>query len=212
MTVRWEIKLAVFSLVAVQVVTSFGAIALLGSHAGGAAAEAGAWAMVLLALIGLGASAVVLRRLVTRVAVPVDRIEDALAGFGRGDGFRRCRLDAAPAELTRIAASISTLIDSRSAGEEDPREVAAADRAALLHFLDGMAAPAIVVSRRGIPTAGSASALARLETDPTGALKRALEATAASGRAAAGVASVIPIANGALFLCTLQVPLRASPS
>jgi hypothetical protein len=204
MTVRWEIKLAVFSLVAVQVVTSFGAIALLGSGAGGALAEAGAWAMVLLALIGLGASAVVLRRLVARIAVPVDRIDEALTGFGRGDGFRRCRLDAAAAELTRIAASISALMDTRSAGEEDPREIAAADRAALLHLLDGLAAPAIVVSRRGIPTALSASALARLEADSGGALKRSLESAAASGRAAAGVASVIPIANGALFLCTLQ--------
>jgi hypothetical protein len=202
MTVRWEIKLAVFSLVAVQVVTSFGAIALLGSHAGGALAEAGAWAMVLLALIGLGASAVVFRRLVARVAVPLDRIDDALIGFGRGDGFRRCRLDAAPAELTRIAASISSLMDSQSAGEEDPREIAAADRAALLHLLDGMAAPAIVVSRRGIPTALSASALARLEADSGGALKRSLEA-AASGRSAPGVASVTPIAGGTLFLCTL---------
>ena len=203
MSVRGELRLAIFTLVAIQIVMAFGAIALLGSHAGGAAAEAGAWAMVLLALIGVGASAVVLRRLVARVAVPVDRIDEALTGFARGDGFRRCRLDPAPAELTRIAASISTLMDAHGAGDENPREIAAADRTALLHLLDGMAAPAIVVNRRGTPTALSASALARLEADPTGALKRALEATAASGRAAAGVASVTPIANGALFLCTL---------
>jgi hypothetical protein len=203
MTVRRELRLAVVSLVAVQVIAAFGAIALLGSHAGGAVAEAGAWAMVLLALIGLGVSAVVFRRLVTRVAAPLDRIDEALAGFGRGDGFRRCRLDPAPADLLRIAASISALMDSRGGGDEDPREIAAADRAALLHFLDAMPAPALVVDRRGAPTAPNASALARLEADSGGTVKRSLEAAAETGRPAPGVASVTPIAGGTLFLCTL---------
>lgn len=204
MSVRGELKLAVFALVAIQIVMAFGAIALLGSHAGGAVAEAGAWAMVLLALVGLGASAVILKRLMARVAAPLDRIDEAIIGFGRGDGFRRPRLDPAPTELGRIASSISAIMDSRAGAEGDPREIAAADRAALLHFLDGLAAPAVVVNRRGSPTAASASALARLEADPMGALKRALEAAALSGRPAAGVASVTPISGGTLFLCALS--------
>jgi len=203
MTVRRELRLAVVSLVAVQVIAAFGAIALLGGGAGGAVAEAGAWAMVLLALIGVGVSAFVFRRLVTRVAAPLDRIDEALVGFGRGDRFRRCRLDPAPDDLLRIAASISALMDSRRGGEEDPREVAAADRAALLHFLDAMPAPAVVVDRRGAATAPSASALARLGSDANGALKRSLRIAAESGRPAPGVASVTPIAGGTFFLCTL---------
>jgi hypothetical protein len=202
MSARWEIKLAVLALVAIQVVTSLGAIALLGRRAGDAVSMAGAWSMVLLALIGLAASAVVLRRLVARIAVPVARIDEALAAYGSGDGFRRIRLDAAPPELTRIAASVCGLMDPRSADEEDPRAVAAADRAVLLHLLDGMAAPAIVVDRHGTPTALSASALSRLEADPGGAIKRSLQA-AATGQSAPGVASVTSI-GGTLYLCTLQ--------
>jgi hypothetical protein len=202
MSVRSEIRLAAFALVAIQVVSSLGAIALLGRGAGDAVSMAGAWSMVLLALIGLAASAVVLRRLVARVAVPVERIDEALAGFGGGDGFRRIRLDAAPPELTRIAASICSLMDPRSADEEDPRAVAAADRAVLLHLLDGMAAPALVVDRSGTPTALSVSALARLEADTGGAIKRSLKA-AAAGQSATGVASVTSV-GGTLFLCTLN--------
>jgi len=207
MSVRAEIRAAVLALVAIQVVTAFGAIALLGSHAGPALAAAGAWAMVILALVGLGASAVVLRRLTVRVAAPVARIDDALAGAGRGDPFRRIRLEGVPADLDRIAGAISAVMDAHAGGEGDPRAIAAADRAALLHLLDGMPAPALVVDRRGVPTAASATALARLAADDGGALRRALS-LAATGAAAPGVASAAKIGDGALCLCTLAAQGR----
>jgi hypothetical protein len=202
MTARFEIKLAVFSLLAIQIVTSFGAIALLG-RSDGAVAAAGAWAMVILALLGLVASAFVLRRLVLRIAVPLERIDEALQDHERGDGFRRCRFDEAPQELSRIAASVSALMDPHVAADEDPREAAAADRAALLHLLDAMISPTAVVNRHGVPTALSASALARLESDAGDGLRRALEA-AVSGRPSDGIASATPIGDGTLFLCALR--------
>jgi hypothetical protein len=203
MSVRTEIRLAVSALVAVQVVMALGAIALLGRGAEGGTALAGAWSMVLLALIGLGTSAIVFKRLTARIVAPVAKLDEALAAFGRGDSFRRVRLDAAPPDLARIAAAACGLMDPRGADEEDPRAIAAADRAALLHLLDGMAAPALVVDRRGVPTAVSAAALARLAADSGGALRRAL-AAAATGQITGGVASVAPVGGGAAFLCTLS--------
>lgn len=202
MSVHGEIRLAVLGMLAVQIVTSFGAIALLGREGSGPVAMAGAWAMVILAMLGLGASAVALRRLRARIVAPILGLDAALLARGRGDALRRCRLDEAPLELRRIADAVGALMDPRDEGGEDPRDVAAADRAALLHLLDALPAPALVVNGRGVPLALSAAAHVRLETDEGGAIVKAL-GDAAAGRPAPGIASAAPIGGGALFLCTL---------
>ena len=76
--------------------------------------SAGAWSVVLLGLLILGASQIFAGRLERRVVKPLLAIEDAARAAAEGDAHRRCPVDptAAP-EISTLARGINRLLDVR---------------------------------------------------------------------------------------------------
>jgi len=74
---------------------------------------AGAWAMVLLGLIGFVTSLVVTRRLRRRIVEPVEELYDVLSSVADGDLHRRCHVPATSAELAFALRSVNDLLDQR---------------------------------------------------------------------------------------------------
>ncbi len=133
-------------------------------------AEAGAWAMAILGGLSLLLAFFVSRRIDRRLIAPLSELDRATRAAARGERFRRCHIEDAPLEVSRVADSINQLMDR---GDEDTTHAEAArvariDRAALLALLDAEAEAAVVVDEDGAIVAMSRSAMARLDHDTEG--------------------------------------------
>ncbi|MCA9727150.1 MAG: hypothetical protein KC729_05655 [Candidatus Eisenbacteria bacterium] len=123
--------------------------------------SAGAWSAVFLAFFSFLLTLWGVRRLRRRVIAPMVDIYDVLESVRRGDVHRRCRANAGPVEIQRLASSINLLLDGGMEGlrpEEEDRPVDAA-RGALVMMLEERSAPTILVDAEGNIVATNSSAL-----------------------------------------------------
>lgn len=88
--------------------------------------EAGAWAAVLMAVLGFAVGVVVLIRVDRRIAEPLDEIDAVLRAYRGGDAYRRCQFRDAPPELRELMGTVNDLLDRRASGGE-PREAPSAE-------------------------------------------------------------------------------------
>lgn len=129
---------------------------------------AGAWAAVLLALLGVATGLLVIRRLQRRLLLPLDELHATLGSFREGDSMRRCRFGDAPQELLEVRNVVNDLLDREQVDPcDDERTRDATERAALLRLLDERATPTLVLAEDGSVIAGNVGALAVLDDDPT---------------------------------------------
>ncbi|HSF16253.1 MAG TPA: hypothetical protein VLK65_11945 [Vicinamibacteria bacterium] len=88
--------------------------------------EAGAWAVVLMALAGFAVGIVVAVRIQKRVVEPLDEIHGVIVSEKAGDPYRRCQYREAPPEVREIMSTLNELLDYRfstsgQAPEPQPR-------------------------------------------------------------------------------------------
>ena len=74
---------------------------------------AGAWAMVILGLLGVLLAVAVFRRLLRRLLHPLGELDETLRAAVRGDRHRRTHVEEAPDDLRRLAADLNSLLDQR---------------------------------------------------------------------------------------------------
>lgn len=89
---------------------------------------AGAWAVVLLGLLGLLLATFFVRRLVRRLLRPLAELQQTLAAAAGGDARRRALVERAPLELLQMAAALNALLDRGLASGGDSRSPRGAPR------------------------------------------------------------------------------------
>ncbi len=155
---------------------------------------AGAWAAVLLALLGVATGLLVIRRLQRRLLLPLDELHATLGSFREGDAMRRCRFGDAPQELIEVRNVVNDLLDREDVGPcDDERHRDAAERAALLVLLDQRPTPTLVLAADGGVIAGNVAALAAMEDDPAW---RAAITALRSGKTAVAPLLALPLQTG----------------
>jgi nitrogen fixation/metabolism regulation signal transduction histidine kinase len=75
--------------------------------------SAGAWAAVFVGLLSFLLSVFVIVRLQNRFVRPLVDLHQVLESARDGDRFRRCRLAAAPREITQVTQAVNRLLDER---------------------------------------------------------------------------------------------------
>lgn len=110
----------------------------------------GAWAVVLLGSCTLVFSLLAAARIRRRLLAPVSELHEVLQAVEAGERYRRYTRGGHPAEFEQIGTAVNRLLEERwSRAVEIQRELAALDRAALLHLIDQRPEPVMVVDQRG---------------------------------------------------------------
>ena len=109
---------------------------------------AGAWACVVLGLIGFAFFIVYARRLRRRISDPLQEIERVIDALHSGDTYRRC-VASGPDEIQAIAFGLNGLLDQQTARELAAEAEVPADRTSLLYFLDQLDEPTLLVDQEG---------------------------------------------------------------
>lgn len=73
--------------------------------------SSGAWAAVVLALVGFLVSVLVVRHTMHGVVEPVEELESVLQSYRQGDRYRRCQGRAASQEMRRVLSAVNLLLD-----------------------------------------------------------------------------------------------------
>ncbi|MBX3273377.1 MAG: hypothetical protein KF729_24150 [Sandaracinaceae bacterium] len=160
---------------------------------------AGRWALALLGVIGIFASAWALRRAQHQVLDPVEELVAVLDARARGDRHRRYSQTGSSA-LASALARIDELLDALDAPR--PGEAGAGARAlsaAVAHLLDATGRPILLAASDGRVVAASVAALDRLAADGA-QLRAALRAGALEPWAEA----VELVGDGELRVVTLR--------
>lgn len=149
-------------------------------------ARAGAWTLVVLALVTLTVGLIVLGRARQRLLEPLDRLTSVAQAWRRGDHLRRTGLvDEEAADVAVVASVLDQLLDQAAArGRVAGDGTGVAQRTALLALLETRPGRAAVVDAEGGVVAANLAAL-----DHLGSLGRALrgEVPAVVTELAAGV-------------------------
>lgn len=133
----------------------------------------GAWAVVLLGSSTLVFSLIAAARIRRRLLAPVSELHEVLQAVEAGERYRRCTRGSHPAEFEQIGAAVNRLLEERwSRAAEIQKELAALDRAALLHLIDQRPEPVMVVDPRGAIDALNPAARPLLEGDRGGRLRQ----------------------------------------
>jgi hypothetical protein len=82
---------------------------------------AGAWSVVLLALVSFLFSLIFIHRLNAQLLAPVAELREVLQSFQRGDVYRRCSTEGSPPELRILMQGVNDLLDRVHA--EQPRRL-----------------------------------------------------------------------------------------
>lgn len=134
-------------------------------HAADAAARrlglAGRWALALLALIGLLASAWAMRKARIQLVAPLTELVAVLQARAAGDRHRRCTRSG-DAELGRILTELNEIIDAAESAVQPREREGGPARAALAPLLDAMGGALVVVDAEGELVAASQDAIDRL--------------------------------------------------
>ncbi len=122
---------------------------------------AGRWALVLLGLLALLASALAMRRAGRQLVAPVTELVAVLEARRGGDRHRRYTLGGEEGELARVLADVNEVLDAAEAPEPGERGDGLV-REALVALLDARGGASIVVGEDGEIVAASREALDRL--------------------------------------------------
>jgi hypothetical protein len=164
---------------------------------------AGAWATVILCVLGFSAALVVTRRLDRRIAHPISELYATLEAALAGDTHRRCVQSGAQNEVWFLMQSVNQLLDRCAVPEERPKnEVEPQLRAAVRHLLDEAEDARVLLDKSGHIVAASRLALDRLNAADSVALGLALD-RAIAGEVVAPVQDRADVGQGAT-LCTLS--------
>jgi hypothetical protein len=173
---------------------------------------AGAWAAVFLALTGLLASVLTIRRLETRLLDPIAELGRVVAAQRAGDRHRRCRVGDAEGELAVVVQTVNELFDLRErTGESEVAPADSDERALVLHLLDARQEPVLVAGPRGEVLAANKKALDLL-ADGQAANLRAKIATAIKSDGSQGPLPAERIGETEQWLCTLSPEIPQGPS
>lgn len=123
--------------------------------------SAGRWALAFLALVGLAASLLSIRRAGEQLLAPLAELVAVVTAFRQGDTHRRCQ-QLPPNELSDVLDHLDLLLDRAEHAMPVPVPHDERPRGALLALLDRMPRPALVLSEEGAVIAASQSALDRL--------------------------------------------------
>jgi nitrogen fixation/metabolism regulation signal transduction histidine kinase len=177
MEIKRDIRLAVGSILAFQVMIAFGTIALLermnpavirSEDEARRLGTAGVWVIVLLGFFGFLVGIVAMRRLHLRIVRPVAELCGAITAWRQGDHLRRCELLGSPQELRNAMQLINDLMDEHTAPALPERqETRNRERAVLLHLLEREPEPAVIVDYYGNIAAANNRAI-RLLSGPNG--------------------------------------------
>ena len=137
---------------------------------------AGAWALVLLGLLGVGLSIGILGRARVKLIDPIYEMGAVLEACSDGERHRRFRPSrAASREFHEVAEVVNLLVAEHFAGlARDWDTVAKLDRAALLRLLDGETGPVFVCDREGSVAAANTVGLELLAKGDGEALRSGL--------------------------------------
>jgi len=126
---------------------------------------AGAWAVVVVALIILGITLILTRRLEQRVVGPLVALSQRAQQIRGGDIYVRCPEAGAP-ELEEVSRVLNQLLDSQQTPKR-AQDLAKTDRRLLLHLLDQRAGAWIAASDTGEVLAANAVALELIQDHGT---------------------------------------------
>lgn len=173
---------------------------------------AGAWAVVLMALVAMFISYVAIRRLDRRVIAPVIHLHRVLEQAAEGEAYRRCHERGGARELEEIYEVVNDLLDHRlKTTELEAGGASNAIHGALVRLLDERSAPTFVLYRDGELLAANARGLEALTGEQGGDLREALRL---AGRAAERLAQPVgalslssePIEGASAVLASLSAP------
>lgn len=82
---------------------------------------AGAWVAVFIAVLAFLLSALVVRRIHSRILEPFTDLYQVLEAARSGDPYRRCQSAEAPLEVKRIQQAVNALLDERPVDDFSPR-------------------------------------------------------------------------------------------
>lgn len=122
---------------------------------------AGAWAVVVVALLILGLTTLMTRRLEARMLGPLVTLSAQAQKIRSGDVYLRCTEAGAP-EIMELAALTNELLDNQHS-PRPPQRLARADRQIVLHLLDRRPGPWLVADEDGELIACNKEALERIE-------------------------------------------------
>jgi hypothetical protein len=148
--------------------------------------RSGAWAVVLLGLVGFLVSLVVMRRIRRRLLEPLHEVQRTLAAHRLGDAHRRCAVAETSEDTRRMMEDLNEVLDDiqalRPSREIDSSRLGVGGglRDVALWLLDREPRPIVVLGKEGNVLAASASALERLAASDGAALRARLEAVARS--------------------------------
>lgn len=167
--------------------------------------NAGAWAVVFLAVLTLLGGIVAVRRFDRLALRPLEELLEVLVAADAGHTLRRCGpANGASSEIGAAMAALNHLLDVRGQGR--PTAAPRADdtlRAALLALLDQRTSPTAVVDRRGVVMAASRSALAVLASESVD-LRAAVEHTIDGNEGAARPLVEVERVGDDVYLCVLS--------
>ena len=123
----------------------------------------GAWAVVLVALLILGLTLVLTRRLEQRVVGPLVTLAERAESIRGGDVYVRCPETGAP-ELQEISRVMNQLLDAQHTPKHT-QDLARTDRRLVLYLLDQRPGPWVASSEVGAVLACNAEALERIQTE-----------------------------------------------
>lgn len=171
---------------------------------------AGAWASVLLALLGMVSGVLVLRQMdrsLLRPIIELGRVADAVR---RGESHRRCHLAAGSAEVERAMSVLNELLDERDRSRERSAQPRSRDPELLRALLDAEPAPVAIVDSTGAILVASRSAMEALAGERGDELAHALRVAPKQQDASPVTARGI---GAGLFRCDLgPSPGSASPT
>jgi PAS domain-containing protein len=163
--------------------------------------NAGAWAVVFLALCALGLSVAVVGRLRRRVVEPLERIHAAVIDEHRE---RRCHVAGGSRELTRIGKEIDRLLDDFERIDRSTRiPIGGPERPLLLALLETRGQPVVIADGAGRPIAANRAAQELLLGEDGPRLRGMLEEPAAGGPGSSRWSSAALGYEG-YRLCTLE--------
>lgn len=124
---------------------------------------AGGWAVVLVAVIILGITMLLTRRLESRVVSPLVNLAAQVERIRGGDVYLRCTEDGAP-ELREVTRLLNQLLDGQNQ-PRPPQRLARADRKLVLYLLDRRPGAWLVTDEEGELLACNREAMLRIERE-----------------------------------------------
>ncbi|MCB9681325.1 MAG: hypothetical protein H6733_07605 [Alphaproteobacteria bacterium] len=120
---------------------------------------AGAWAAAMLGFVGFLVSVLLYRRLTQRLVLPLVHMDLALREVAGGDAHRRVPPLDGPVETVRLGTNINRVLDRTLARKRPVAAPPAGDRAVLLHVVDRLTGPVLLLDAEASVVLGNRAGL-----------------------------------------------------